>query len=123
MAFPYYQYSWHQNKVSKTSMLQLIPNSKNCLELIIENSPRAYVYVLGTLQTIKCMLQLKVNVVTNWLSKKVYFCQLWYTIYQTVVIYFLSNLDAFIYSGFFLKMKNTFLYRCKLSFFKIIPIL
>ena len=46
-------------------MFQLIPNIKNHLELIIASTPRAYFYVLGTLQTIKYMLQLKVKIVIN----------------------------------------------------------
>ena len=50
-------------------MLQITHNIKNQSEPIIANVTRDYFYVLGDLKTMKCMLQLKFNVVTNLVSK------------------------------------------------------
>ena len=64
--------------------------------------------MLGALQTIKCMLKLKVNIVTNYISKVVLFCQLWYIISQTVVLHFSTSFVKFRSSCFLLKIKVWF---------------
>ena len=79
--------------------------------------------MLGAFQTIQCMLKLNVNIVTKYIYKIVIFCQIWYTISQTVVVHLFPNLATFLSSCFFLKMKHLFIYILRLSFLKRILIL
>ena len=60
--------------------------------------------MLGALQTIKCMLKFKVNIVTNYISKSMIFCQFWYTIFQTLVLRFFPEFVKFCSSCLFLKI-------------------
>ena len=105
-------------KMYKNRNVTVKPQHKKSFRTYYFKCIKGFFYVLGALQTIKCMLKLKFNIRTNYISNFLFFCQLWYTISQTVMLHFITNLATSIYSCFFLKIENSSLYIFILSFFE-----